>query len=41
MQIGTDAVQILGGYGLHKELPLNAGTETCVVLATITSGLHL
>lgn len=41
MQIGTDAVQILGGHGFTKEHPAERWYRDLRVLACITSGLHL
>ena len=41
LQIGTDAVQILGGHGFTKEHPAERWYRDLRVLACITSGLHL
>lgn len=41
MQIGTDAVQILGGHGFTKEHPAERWYRDLRILTCITSGLHL
>lgn len=41
LQIGTDAVQILGGHGFTKEHPAERWYRDLTVLGAITSGLHL
>jgi len=41
MQIGTDAVQILGGHGFTKEHPCERYYRDLRALSAITSGLHL
>lgn len=41
MQIGTDAVQILGGHGFTKEHPAERWYRDLRILGCVTSGLHL
>lgn len=41
MQVGTDAVQILGGHGFTKEHPAERWYRDLRILASITSGMHL
>lgn len=41
MQIGTDAVQILGGHGFTKEHPAERWYRDLRILGSITSGMHL
>ena len=41
MEIGTNAVQILGGHGFTKEHPAERWYRDLRILACVTSGLHL
>lgn len=41
MQVGTDAVQILGGHGFTKEHPCERYYRDLRALSAMTSGLHL
>ena len=41
MEIGTNAVQVLGGHGFTKEHPAERWYRDLRILGSITSGLHL